>query len=370
MRSFSLVLVAGGVSRRMGKDKLLMELAGATVLERSLSAFFPFKEIAEYIVVCSDEGLREKAAETAKRAGKAIVFAESGESRAESVKNGLSLVKTEFVLVHDAARPFVSFGLIRSVLDDVLAFGSSVPSLPIYDSVRVGNGKKIVGAVDRSEFFLVQTPQGFRTAELLEAYRKGGADTDECGIFLASGREPHLTEGEESNRKLTRPQDVFGFGVRVGVGYDVHRMGEGRKFVLGGLEIPFEKGEIAHSDGDVLLHAVMDALLSAAEERDIGNLFPDSDPKYKGISSVLLLREVAGRIAQKGLLVSGISAVVALEKPKLAAYVSQINENIKRETGARYVNVSATTTETLGIVGAGGIAAYAVAAIVPENTRG
>ena len=225
----------------------------------------------------------------------------------------------------------------------------------------------------RTTLFAVQTPQCFQTALYRRALAAVGRQrmrdvTDDCSIFELAGLPVRLVEGEYANRKITTREDLPAHAkeetaMRVGHGYDVHRLVEGRKLILGGVEIPYEKGLLGHSDADVLAHAVADALLGAAALGDIGKLFPDTDERYKGADSLVLLGHVAARVRQAGFAVENIDATVLCQRPKLAAHIPAMREKLAAACGmdAGDVSVKATTEEGLGFTGEGlGIAAHCV----------
>lgn len=227
--------------------------------------------------------------------------------------------------------------------------------------------------LERSELFAVQTPQVFQVdlikAALVKALEDGAALTDDCGAVERLGIGVSLTQGDYCNLKITTPEDLAvaealfcleGAAVRIGHGYDVHRLVEGRRLILGGVEVPFDKGLLGHSDADVLTHAVMDALLGACALGDIGHLFPDSDPAYAGADSLRLLDEVVSRLRQRGYRVGNVDATVLAQAPKLAPYLEQMRRNLARrlQVPMDAVSVKATTEEGLGFTGTGdGIAA-------------
>ena len=230
----------------------------------------------------------------------------------------------------------------------------------------------MVSTPERSTLFAVQTPQCFRTAlyrQALDAVDTATAAlvTDDCSLFELAGLPVTLTEGDYANLKITTPEDLQKEKtMRIGHGYDVHRLVEGRKLILGGVEIPYEKGLLGHSDADVLLHAVMDAVLGAAALGDIGKHFPDTDPAYKGADSLALTREVAAILTRHGYKLGNIDATLLCQAPKLAPHIPAMRQNIADAFGVDIsaVSVKATTEEHLGFTGEGlGIAAHAVALI-------
>ena len=269
------------------------------------------------------------------------------------------------MLVHDGARPNVSRRLIRRVAEDAAIYGSAVPCIKADVALKHKCGDRY-GFVNRDEYFFVQTPQGFRLDQLKSAYASVGDNcSDDSEVWEKSGRTVHVVDGEAQNIKYTYPyQFASDDETRIGTGFDVHRLEKGRALILGGVELQFDKGLVGHSDADVLTHAVMDALLSAAGLPDIGVLFPDNDPSTEGISSMTLLNRTLSAIG--GVEILSVSAVIIAMAPRLAPVIPRIRENLARHLNISLdrVNVSATTTEGLGIVGQGlGMAATATALI-------
>jgi len=282
------------------------------------------------------------------------------------------------VLVHDGARPLVDDATIERVIASVRLHGSGIASTPLTDTIKQADADGGVTATpDRSTLRAVQTPQGFSRALLERAHREITVRcTDDAALVSALGERVFLTPGSPRNIKLTTQEDLYMaeyylIGLpRVGHGYDAHRLVEGRRLILGGTEIPYEKGLLGHSDADVLVHAVIDALLGACALGDIGGHFPDSDPRYKGISSLYLLEEAAKILHQNGFSVRNVDATVIAQRPKLAAHIPQMRRNIAAALGIgeAMVSVKATTTEGMGFEGAGeGISAHAVALVSQGN---
>ncbi len=313
-----------------------------------------------------------------------------GASRQDSVAVGLYALGgdgDDFVLVHDGARPLLTPSVIDRCLDGARAHGSAVAALPVADTLKSADARgTVTGTVDRSHLWAVQTPQIFRTSELFRAHAAAAAagftGTDEASLVEAFGAERvHLVPGASDNLKITRPEDLHlaeaimnarrptsPLETRVGFGYDVHRLAPGRRLVLGGIEIPHTQGLDGHSDADVLLHALMDALLGAAALPDIGHLFPNTDPAYAGADSAALLSHVARRVADAGYRVVNVDLTLIAEAPKIAPYVEAMREVVARRlsVSVTQVGIKATTHEGLGALGRGqGIAAHAVAALAP-----
>lgn len=369
----------------MGFDKLSFDLGGETVLRRSIRAFEECPLVSELVVVAGsniDLVRRETAACT-----KPVQVVTGGATRAQSARNGVQAAHGALVAIHDAARPFVSQAVIAAALQAAAECGAAAPAVPVKDTVkraqRPGDGRtvpadcQVAETPDRSTLYAVQTPQCFDRAKYLDALDRLGAEqvqyiTDDCSLFELAGLPVRLTQGDYANRKITTKEDLPVPGsegekkMRIGHGYDVHRLVEGRRLILGGVEVPYEKGLLGHSDADVLAHAVMDAVLGAAALGDIGKHFPDTDPAYAGADSLELARAVAAIMRQNGWRVVNIDSTILCQKPKLAPYIPAMREKLAAAFGLETdaVSVKATTEEHLGFTGEGlGIAAHAVALI-------
>ena len=378
------VLVAAGSSTRMGFDKLSFDLGGETVVQRSIRAFAECPLVDEIVLVAGKN--REFLEQQAAACQKPVQVVPGGATRAESAKNGVLAASGEIVAVHDAARPFVSEAVIEAALNAAALCGAAAPAVPVKDTVKTakrGDGKtvpegcSVTETPDRSTLYAVQTPQCFDRTQYLAALQELDAEkarlvTDDCSLFELTGRSVQLTQGDYANLKITtredlpRPVQKEETRMRIGHGYDVHRLVEGRKLILGGVEIPFEKGLLGHSDADVLAHAVMDAVLGAAALGDIGQHFPDNDPAYSGADSLKLARRVAEILKEHGFRIENIDATLLCQRPKLAPHIPAMRRNLADAFGLPVdaVSVKATTEEHLGFTGEGlGIAAHAVALI-------
>ena len=366
------IIVAAGASRRMGFDKLSYRLPdGRTVLETSCALFGAHPAVDELVLVAG--GNRPQCEAIAAACPKPCTVVQGGATRADSVHNGLAAAKGQLVAIHDAARPFASGEVITQVLQAAAKTGAAAPAVPVKDTIKVADKDgKVVTTPDRATLYAVQTPQCFDRALYLQALEavsgeKASLVTDDCSLFELAGLPVTLTAGDYANLKITTKEDLQKENtMRIGHGYDVHRLVEGRKLILGGVEVPYEKGLLGHSDADVLLHAVMDAVLGAAALGDIGQHFPDTDPAYKGADSLALTREVAKIIAAHGYKVGNIDATILCQRPKLAPHIPAMRKNIADAFGLPLdaVSVKATTEEHLGFTGEGlGIAAHAVALI-------
>ena len=368
MPAVTAVIVAAGASRRMGFDKLSFRLPdGRTVLETSCAALAAHPAVTQLVLVCG--GNRAACEAIAARCTKPCTVVQGGATRADSVRSGLAAAEGELVAIHDAARPFVS----EAVINAALMAAAAAPAVPVKDTIKIADGAgRVIDTPDRATLYAVQTPQCFRRALYVKALdavtgEKASLVTDDCSLFELAGLPVTLTKGDYANYKITTKEDLQKEKtMRIGHGYDVHRLVEDRKLILGGVEIPFEKGLLGHSDADVLLHAVMDAVLGAAALGDIGQHFPDNDPAYKGADSLQLTREVAKIIAAHGYRVGNIDATILCQRPKLAPHIPAMREKIADAFGLPVdaVSVKATTEEHLGFTGEGlGIAAHAVALI-------
>ena len=379
----SAVLVAAGSSTRMGFDKLSFDLGGETVLRRSIRAFEQCPLVDEIVLVAGKNRAYVEA--QAKECRKPVRVVQGGATRAESAKNGVLAARGAFVAVHDAARPFVSEAVIADVIAAAKRCGAAAPAVPVKDTVKRavrGDGKTVPAdcwvedTPDRSTLYAVQTPQCFDRAAYLSALdaldeAKARLVTDDCSLFELTGHPVQLTQGDYANLKITTREDLphpekEENTMRIGHGYDVHRLVEGRKLILGGVEIPYEKGLLGHSDADVLAHAVMDAVLGAAALGDIGKHFPDTAAEYAGADSLVLARRVNEILHENGWKIENIDSTILCQKPKLAPHIPAMREKLAEAFGLPVdaVSVKATTEEHLGFTGEGlGIAAHAVALI-------
>lgn len=375
------VLVAAGRGTRAGLDanKVFYPVEGRSPLSRSLDAIAQtglYEGIV--LVLAKDDFLAYRA--LAEREGacplvKSVVA--GGKTRQESVFAGLKVVpeSVEWVSIHDAARPFAGEALFRATLDAARETGSGVISTDVTDTVKRVEEGRAVETLDRERLRAVQTPQSFRREEILRAHMAALADgfagTDDASLYEREFGSATLVtaDGARENVKLTHRGDFLRGDVRMGTGYDVHRLVEGRPLVLGGVTIPWEKGLLGHSDADVVLHALMDAMLGALGEGDIGRHFPDSDEQYRGIASTELLRRVVELTRNKGYRVGNCDVTIVAQAPKLAPYIEEMRANVARVLGVDVsrVNIKATTTERLGFEGEGlGISAQAVAVMRSE----
>ncbi len=372
MTSVILCAAGSGTRANLPENKVLHELNGMPVLCYSLSVFAPFAD--ELLVACRKEDEKEVAPLLSQYENAHTVL--GGKTRTESVYNAMKEAKGDIVLIHDAARPYVLPELIERVLESVKSTGSGVAAVAATDTV-VFTGDNGYTLPPREEVYLLQTPQGFAREPLLAAYKKamssGRTFTDDSGIYAAYIGSPTLVRGDKENRKLTFSED-FAPCERAGFGVDTHAFEHQEEIDRGiarlnlnyitlcGAVIPSNHALKAHSDGDVPVHALMDALLSAADLRDIGYYFPDSDEKYRGANSMELLAEVMKLVRGQGLKVKNVSISILCELPRLSPYIEKMRENLRSALGCEHVAIAAGTNEKLGYIGEGrGITAYAMA---------
>jgi 2-C-methyl-D-erythritol 4-phosphate cytidylyltransferase / 2-C-methyl-D-erythritol 2,4-cyclodiphosphate synthase len=383
------IIAAGGTGRRLGAavPKQLLEIGGRTILERSVAAFASHPQISDVIVALPADVVAAPPAWLAQYDRVRVVA--GGMRRQDSVAAAFDAVATgaEVVLVHDAARPFVSASLIARCIDAAAKFGGAIAAIAAVDTVKRvtadAEAPVIAGTVPRESVYLAQTPQAFRRDILkaaVDAGRAGFEGTDEAALAERAGHAVRVVEGERGNVKITTAADfehaarqmhvAASFLSRVGTGYDLHKLVEGRPLIIGGVSIPFEKGALGHSDADVACHAATDAILGAASLGDIGVHFPDSDPRWKGASSIELLRQAAALVRGAGHDIANVDVVVVLERPKIAPHKAAIRDGLAGALGVApsRVSVKGKTNEGMDAVGRGeAIAAHAVALLRSEQ---
>lgn len=363
--SVSAIILSAGKGERAGfeKNKLLIELNGISALERSICCFC-LPEVDEIVLAYAKRD--EEDVFSLLRKYPFVKPVLGGETRMQSVFNALSVASGDIVLIHDGARPFVKKETVINCIESVKAHKSGIPAVPVSDTVVCLSSDGLSYPV-RANTYAIQTPQGFLKDEILSCYQQAERDgktfTDDSSLYNAYLGSPTLSKGDPTNKKLTYASDFNSETERVGFGVDTHAFGKDQPYILlGGVKIPCESGLVAHSDGDVLLHAVMDALLSAVGLHDIGHYFPDTDETYRGADSTLLTKTVLKTVLENGYRVKSLSVAVQAEKPKLKNYIDRIRENLASllDVDCSAVGVSAGTNEKLGYVGEGkGITVYA-----------
>lgn len=375
------LIVAGGSGQRFGAErpKQYLDLAGKPVLRRTVEAFLGHPQVTGVRVVI-DPTWRD--AYDAALSGLALPDpVAGGASRQDSVRNGLEALAADgapdLVLIHDAARPLIDADTIAAVIAALDGTPGAIAAVPVADTLKRGSGDAIDGTVDRDGLWRAQTPQGFRFPAILEAHRAaaGLSLTDDAAVAERAGLTVALVPSKEDNFKVTTPDDLTRatralmsslWDVRTGSGFDVHRFTDGDFVTLCGLRIPHSHGLEGHSDADVGLHALTDAILGALAAGDIGSHFPPTDPRWRGADSAKFLRHAADLVAERGGVIAHADVTIICERPKVGPHRAAMAERIAQILGIEVgrVSVKATTTEQLGFTGRReGIAAQAVATV-------
>ena len=354
----------------MDVNKLFAKIGNKTVLERTLLAFDVHENVQEIVLVVGRVNFHEISSFVNNlNFKKEIKVALGGGSRQESVRLGLEEVSMEYVLIHDGARPFINCDIIDNCISVLNNFDACCVGVPITDTIKRISNDTFTGTVDRSNLFAAQTPQGFKTFFIKNAHEKAFNDgfvaTDDASLIEWLGKPVKVITGNYKNIKITHKEDILlakafmnenNITIRTGIGYDVHKFSKvafERNLILGGVKIPYEFGLEGHSDADVLVHAVMDAILGATALGDIGLYFPPTDNAFKDISSLVLLKKVKDIVFNAGFNIINIDSVIMAESPKLLSHVNEMRQNIAEilETNIDNVGIKATTTENLGFVG-------------------
>jgi 2-C-methyl-D-erythritol 4-phosphate cytidylyltransferase/2-C-methyl-D-erythritol 2,4-cyclodiphosphate synthase len=383
------IIAAGGRGSRLGADrpKQFLEIGGRSILEMSVAALAASDRINEIVIALPEDRLDSVAKSFNGITSKPLHFVAGGERRQDSVANAFAKTsaEAEVIVIHDAARPFVTEAIINRTIDAAEVHGAAIAAIAVRDTVKqVGHtsadgSRRINATIPRDDVFLAQTPQAFRREVLERALTEGaGVDaTDEAGLVERLGLPVHVVDGHASNLKITTQEDLAAAKavtlqtnqpqphlesegisprrplIRVGNGYDLHRLVAGRPLILAGVTIPFDLGLDGHSDADIVCHAVTDAVLGAAGIGDIGRLFPDTDPKFKGADSIALLKSAIAQVREAGYSVSNVDVTVIAQKPKLLPYLESMRANLAAalgvETGA--VSVKGKTNEGVESMG-------------------
>jgi 2-C-methyl-D-erythritol 4-phosphate cytidylyltransferase / 2-C-methyl-D-erythritol 2,4-cyclodiphosphate synthase len=417
------IIAAAGRGQRLGggRPKQLRSLGGRAILERSVNAFLNHPAIDEVVVAVPADVLADPPPYL-RVAAKPLKLVTGGERRQDSVANAFAVVSedAEVIVIHDAARPFVSDDLIDRTIAAARESGAAIAALPARDTVKHADsattpedgqhvrGRFVRATLARDAVYLAQTPQAFRRDVLRDALAlsgQGDEATDEASLAERAGHPVRLVDGDPFNIKVTTPHDLpvaeaiarerasglepqrssdlaarAGDGrahatMRVGTGYDLHRLVEGRLLILGGVTVPFERGLLGHSDADAVCHAVTDAVLGAVAAGDIGRHFPDTDPQFRGASSIDLLSRAAALVRDRGFEIVNVDVVVIAERPKLAPYVEAMRRNVAAALAVPVdaVSVKGKTNEGVGEIGRGeAIATHAVALVeqaAPESSK-
>lgn len=382
------IIAAGGRGLRLGADrpKQFLELGGRSILDLSIDALAASDRIHEIVVAVPPDHLASAAAAWAGGAGKPLMFVAGGARRQDSVSQAFAktAATADIILIHDAARPFVTAAVIDRAIDAALAHGAAIAAVAVRDTVKqagpgIADGSRpITATVPRESVFLAQTPQTFRREVLARALAAGSEIdvTDEAMLVERLGLPVHIVEGDPGNMKVTTPEDLAEARrrsegdhfsrrlIRIGNGYDLHRLVAGRPLILAGVTIPYELGLDGHSDADIVCHAVTDAVLGAAAVGDIGRLFPDTDPQWQGADSIALLRGALAHVHAAGYRVSNVDVTVIAQKPKLLPFLQAMRENLAAalQVEVAAVSVKGKTNEGVDSMGRGeAMACHAIA---------
>lgn len=380
------IIAAAGQGTRIGGavPKQLVDLGDrSTMLSRSLDTFLSSPDVTDVVLVVPAEA----AVEADGAWPKPVRVVAGGARRQDSVANAFQVVPAaaDVVVIHDAARPFVTHALIARTIRAAAEHGAAIVAVAATDTVkhaseRQDDGTRRVRAtLPRETIYLAQTPQAFRREVLGAAMATAGDDTvtDEAMLVERAGRAVHIVEGEPGNIKVTTPHDLSAARARVaggedvsrmriGTGYDLHRLVEGRPLILAGVRIPFDKGLQGHSDADIVCHAVTDALLGATALGDIGRMFPDTDPRWKDADSIALLRAAVAVVAAAGFTVGNVDVTVIAERPKLLPYLDEMRANLAAALAVppAAVSLKGKTNESVDATGRGeAMACHAVALV-------
>ena len=390
------IIPAGGAGKRFKAHvaKQYLFLDQIPMLVHTLEVFQKSKVIDNIVLAVPSDDLVSIRQELIDKYGltKVTTIVIGGKERQDSVRNALSAIngKYDVVLIHDAVRPFVTEKMIRQVVAAAKISGAASVGVKAKDTIKETKKDNMVATtIPRHHLWLTQTPQAFKFELLKEAYKSAYDEkyygTDDASLVERIGKKVKMVEGSYENIKITTSEDLImaealmkkktggKINFRSGFGYDSHRFATGRKLVLGGVGIPFDKGLKGHSDADALVHAICDALLGAAGCGDIGRHFPDNDPKYKNISSIILLKKVKKIIEARGFSINNVDATVVMEMPKLAPYAAQMVSNIALalHIAETSVNIKAKTNEGMGFTGRNeGVAAFATAVVIERNKNG
>ena len=373
------IIAAGGQGRRLGADvpKQFLDLGdGSVMLGRSIAAFTRAQSVHEIVVALPPDTSFDYP-----RSAKPVTTVVGGARRQDSVANAFAAVSdaADVIVIHDAARPFVSVDLIERTVQAAHQHGAAIAAIRATDTVKqiaARTSRVISGTLPRDTVFFAQTPQAFRR-EILSHAIAAAADieaTDEAMLVERAGFDVYLVEGEASNIKVTTEPDLAAARahlnrtaptvMRIGIGYDLHRLVEGRPLILAGIRLPFERGLLGHSDADIVCHAVTDAVLGAAAAGDIGRLFPDTDPQWKDADSVRLLREAVRGVMRTGHTIVNVDVTIIAERPKLQPYLDDMRANLANALGIARdaVSIKGKTNEAVGEIGRGeAMACHAVA---------
>ena len=378
----AVLVVAAGRGERAGGDgpKQYGKVAGVPVIRRTVEAFLahPATDLIQ-IVIHPDDRVAYAEATEGLETPRLLDPAPGGADRMASVRSGLEALAPhapDLVLIHDAARPFVAHDVIDRVLDALAEVDAAFPALPIVDALWQAEGNRVIAARPREDLWRAQTPQGFRFDVILAAHRAASTPApDDVTVALAAGHQARVVLGDGNNFKITLPEDFDranrlagqSMDIRTGTGFDVHAFGDGTQVILNGVAIPFSRGLKGHSDADVAMHAITDAIFGALAEGDIGRWFPPSEPEWKGAASSIFLEKAVERAAARNYRITSLDCTIICEVPKIGPHAPAMIARLAQISGVApdRISVKATTSERLGFTGRGeGIAAMATATLV------
>ena len=375
----SVVIVAGGSGSRMGRPKQLLPLCGKPILVHTIEAFKQVPFVRQIVVVTPEQNRP-----VVEKYFSGLTFVNPGPTRLESVKNGVACVDSaaQIVAVHDGARPLVNPAHITACLEAAQTYGAAVLAVPVKDTVKIGKEDFVGQTLDRNTLWAAQTPQAYQREILQRALEKFGAEkdaTDESQLVERMGVKVRLVKADYKNNKITTPEDlIFAEALmnkntvyRTGLGFDLHRLEAGRKLFIGGAEIAHSKGFLGHSDGDVVLHAICDALLGAICAGEIGILFPPTDPSIKGICSVDIAKKVLEVLHAHRAEIDHIDATLITEEPKIKPHYEVIRKSLARvfEIPLEQVSFKSKSHEKVGEIGRGEAAMCQAVATVKINSE-
>ena len=360
--SIFLILLAAGESKRLKstEPKPYIKVNNRTLVEHNIEKIQNIKFIKKIVIVYNKKHRKKLKNLSIKNLIKVI----GGKTRSQSTHLALKRIKNlkcSKVLIHDVARPNVSSKLIKNVIHNLKFHNAVIPAIKVSDSIKLKNQTGLTYNIDRKNLLIAQTPQGFRYKDIFKLHQKNKDIniTDDAALFVNDKRKIHFIEGEKQNFKITNNQDLKLFKnskqktVNYGIGFDIHRLEKKRKLYLGGTKIPFPMGLEGHSDGDSVLHALIDSLLGACKLKDIGTLFSDKNKKYRGIRSTKLLKKVVNLIKTKNFSINNIDINIIAQKPKIKKYTKKMIGIISKicEINPNQINIKGKTTEKLGLIG-------------------
>ena len=360
--SIFLILLAAGKSKRLKstEPKTYINVNNKTLIEHTIDKVRRIKVIKKIVLTYNKKHKKKLDNLNIKN----VIKITGGKTRAQSTLLALKRIKNlkcSKVLIHDAARPNVSSKLIKNVIHNLKFHDAVIPAIKVSDSIKLKNQKGSAYNIDRKNLIITQTPQGFRYKDIFKLHNKNKDIniTDDAALFLNDKKKIHFIEGEKQNFKITNNQDLKLFinskqkTANYGIGFDIHRLEKKRKLYLGGTKIPYPMGLKGHSDGDSVLHALIDSLLGACKLKDVGTLFSDKNKKYKGIRSTKLLKKVVNLIKSKNYSINNIDINIITQKPKIKKYANKMRQVISKicEINPNQINIKGKTTEKLGLIG-------------------